>query len=149
VWTLTGLLLCPLGVSFAEIAMRLPWVSESVPVVAALVVLAAGVLQFTAWKDRQLACCRQAAACRRNLAPDYRAAWRHGLTLGLRCVYCCAGLTAVLLVIGVMDLRAMALVTMAISAERLMPASLRAARAIGAALLVMGGAMLIRATLLA
>jgi predicted metal-binding membrane protein len=148
VWTLTGLLLCPLGLSFAEIAMRLPWVSEGVPVVAALVVLAAGVLQFTAWKARQLACCRQGVECR-NPAPNCRTAWRHGLTLGLRCVYCCAGLTAVLLVIGVMDLRAMALVTMAISAERLMPASLRAARVIGMTLLIMGGVMLFKATLLA
>jgi predicted metal-binding membrane protein len=43
---------------------------------------------------------------------------RHGLCLGLHCSYCCAGLTAILLVIGVMDLRAMAVVTAAITVER-------------------------------
>jgi hypothetical protein len=26
--------------------------------------------------------------------------WRHGLRLGLHCSYCCAGLTAILLVVG-------------------------------------------------
>ena len=43
---------------------------------------------------------------------------RHGLCLGLHCSYCCVGLTAILLVIGVMDLRAMAVVTAAITIER-------------------------------
>ncbi|HEV8260010.1 MAG TPA: DUF2182 domain-containing protein, partial [Burkholderiales bacterium] len=59
-------------------------------------------------------------------------AWRHGLRLGLHCVHCCAGLTAILLVIGVMDLRAMAVVTAAITVERLAPAGERVARVTGA-----------------
>jgi predicted metal-binding membrane protein len=41
-------------------------------------------------------------------------------------------LTVILLVVGVMDLRAMALVTAAITAERLAPATHRVERAIGA-----------------
>ena len=45
-----------------------------------------------------------------------------GTVCGLHCTYCCAGLTVILLVIGVMDLRAMAVVTAAITAERLAPA---------------------------
>ena len=63
---------------------------------------------------------------------DAGTAWRHGLRLGLHCSYCCAGLTAILLVIGVMDLRAMAVVTAAITAERLAPEAERIARAMGA-----------------
>ena len=35
----------------------------------------------------------------------------------LHCSYCCAGLTAILLVIGVMDLRAMAVVTATITSN--------------------------------
>jgi predicted metal-binding membrane protein len=65
------------------------------------------------------------------LRVDAGTAWRHGLRLGLHCSYCCAGLTAILLVIGVMDLRAMAVVAVAITLERLAPASDRVARAIG------------------
>ena len=91
----------------------------------------AGAIQFTAWKARHLACCREAGACGRKLPADAGTAWRHGLRLGLHCSYCCAGLTAILLVIGVMDLRAMAVVTAAITVERLAPAGERVARAIG------------------
>ena len=50
---------------------------------------------------------------------------------GLRCSYCCAGFTAILLAIGVMDLRAMAGITAAISLERISPSGVRMARAIG------------------
>jgi predicted metal-binding membrane protein len=45
---------------------------------------------------------------------------------------------AMLLVIGVMDLRAMAVVTAAITAERLAPAGARVARAIGAVVVAAG-----------
>ena len=63
---------------------------------------------------------------------DAGTAWRNGLRFGLHCTYCCAGLMAILLVIGVMDLRAMAVVTAAITVERLAPGGERVARAIGA-----------------
>jgi predicted metal-binding membrane protein len=48
---------------------------------------------------------------------------------------------AILLVIGVMDLRAMAVVTAAITIERLAPAGERVARAIGA--VVVGAGLLL------
>ena len=63
---------------------------------------------------------------------DAGTAWRYGLRLGLHCGYCCAGPTAILLVTGVMDIRAMAVVAAAITAERIAPAGERVARAIGA-----------------
>ena len=46
----------------------------------------------------------------RTLPADSGTAWRHGPRLGLPCAFCCTGLIAILLVIGVMDLRAMAVV---------------------------------------
>src|SRR5512134_3571260 len=66
------------------------------------------------------------------LPADAGTAWRHGLRLGLHCSSCCAGLMVILLVIGVMDLRAMAVVAAAITVERLVPAGERVARATGA-----------------
>jgi len=110
------------------------------PVAAGVVVAIAGMVQFTAWKQRELTCCR--TACPRELAADAGAAWRHGLRLGFHCLQCCAGLTAVLLVIGVMDLRAMMLVTAAITVERLAPAGERVARGVGV-LAIVGGIFLI------
>src|SRR3970282_1773105 len=57
----------------------------------------------------------------RRLPADPGTAWRHALRLGLHCSYCCAGLMAILLVMGVMDLRAMTVVAAAITLERLPP----------------------------
>lgn len=138
VWMSSAVVLIPSGAVFAEWTMQSPAVSRTVPVLGALAMLAAGASQFTAWKSRLLDCCRRSIDCSLDTEPNYRAAWRHGVKIGLRCVWCCAAHTAVLLVIGVMDLRAMALVTMAISAERLLPESIGAARAVGAILLVAG-----------
>ena len=134
-----------LGVALAEVAMRLPAAARAVPIAAGGVVLIAGAIQFTAWKARHLACCREAPGCGRRLPSDAGTAWRHGLRLGLDCSYCCAGLTAILLVIGVMDLRAMAVMTAAITVERLAPAGERVARAVGAVVVWAGLFLIARA----
>src|SRR5258708_2713815 len=123
VWTLFGLAAFPLGAALETAEMQLPALAHAVPFAIGVVVLTAGALQFTAWKARHLTCCREAPGCDRILPADAGTAWRHGLRLGLHCCYCCASLMAILLVIGVMDLRAMAIVMAAITMERLAPAS--------------------------
>jgi predicted metal-binding membrane protein len=145
VWTALGMAAFPLGVALATIEMEQPMVAGAIPIVAGVVVLIAGVLQFTAWKAHHLACCREAPGRGRTLPADAGTAWRHGLRLGLHCVYCSAGLTAILLVIGMMDLRAMAVVTAAITAERLAPAGERVARVIGAVVNAAGLFLIVRA----
>ena len=76
----------------------------------------AAAFQFTSWKAYHRACCREAPRGR-TLPADAATAWRLGLRLGLHCSYGCVGLTAILLVIGIMDSRAMAVIT----AERVAP----------------------------
>jgi len=137
-----------LGVSLAALEMQQPALARAVPSGIGVVVLIAGLLQFTAWKARHLACCREVPAVPargRMLPPNAGTAWRHGLRLGLHCSYCCAGLVAILLVIGVMDLRAMAVVAAAITVERLAPAGERVARAIGAVVVGAGLILIARA----
>ncbi len=141
VWSVLGMALFPLGVALAAIEMRMPALARAVPTGAGVIVLIAGCLQFTAWKAHHLACCRAAAARARALPANANTAWRHGVRLGLHCSCGCAGLTAILLVFGVMDLRAMAIVTAAITVERLAPAGARVARAIGA--VVVGAGLLL------
>ncbi len=111
-----------------------------------MVILIAGALQFTAWKAHHLACCRGAPGRGRTLPENAGTAWRHGLRLGLHCGSCCAGLTAILLVIGIMDLRAMVVVTTAITVERLAPAGPCLARAIGAVVIGAGLFLIAQAT---
>ena len=132
VWTVFGMAAFPSGVALATIAMEQPALARAVPMTVGVVVLVAGALQFTRWKAHHLVCCRNLSGCGRTLPPDARTAWRHGLRLGLHCSYCSAGFLAILLVTGVMDLRAMAVVAMATTVERLAPAGERVARAVGA-----------------
>jgi predicted metal-binding membrane protein len=138
VWTVIGMAAFSLGVALATI-------ERGVPIAAGVVVLIAGSLQFTARKARHLACCREAPGRGLTLAADASTAWRHGLRLGLHCSHCCAGLMLILLVIGVMDLRAMAVVAGAITVERLAPTGERVARAIGAVVVGAGLFLIARA----
>jgi predicted metal-binding membrane protein len=141
VWTVFGMAAFPLGVALVAIEMQLPALARAVPIAIGVLVLTTGFLQFTAWKMRHLACCREAPGRCRTLPADAGTAWRHGLRLGLHCGHCCFGPMAILLSLGVMDLRTMAVVTAAITVERLAPAGERIARAIGA--IVVGAGLLL------
>jgi predicted metal-binding membrane protein len=140
VWAGLGMAVFPLGAAWASIAVQWPALARAVPALGAAVVLIAGALQFTTWKVRHLHRCRQAPE--RTLAADARTALRHGLRLGLYCSSACAGLTAILLVIGVMDLRVMAIVKAAITIERVAPAG---ARAVGVVVIGAGLLLMVRA----
>ncbi len=145
VWTVLGMAAFPLGVALAAIEMQQPALARHVPIAVDVVVLIAGTLQFTGWKARHLACCREVPGRGRTLPADASTAWRHGVRLGLHCGYCCANLMAILLVVGLMDLRAMAVVAAAITIERLAPAGGRVARTTGAVVVVAGLLLIVRA----
>jgi predicted metal-binding membrane protein len=145
VWTVFGMAAFPLGIALATVEMQQPALARAVPIAVGAVVLIAGFLQFTACKARHLAWCREAPRRGRTLPADAGTAWRHGLLLGLHCIRCCVGLMAILLVIGVMDLRAMAVVAAAITVERLAPAGERVARATGAVVVGAGLFLIARA----
>jgi predicted metal-binding membrane protein len=145
VWSVFGMASFPLGVVLATIEMQQSALARAVPMAIGVVVLIAGALQLTAWKVRHLACCREAPGRGRTLPADAGTAWRHGLSLGLHCSACCVGLIAILLVIGVMDLRAMVVVAAAITVERLAPAGERVARATGAVVVAAGLFLIARA----
>ena len=145
VWIACGTGVFVLGATLAVLELRLPALARAVPLAGGTVVLIAGVCQCTAWKARQLACCQQAPGRAHALAASAGVAWRHGLRLGLNCSCCCAGPTAILLVLGVMDLRMMALTTLAISAERLAPVGKRIARVTGGVAVAAGLLLIARA----
>jgi len=145
VWTALGIVTFPVGVVLSAIEMLQPTLARAVPIAVCAVFMIAGALQFTAWKAHHLACCRQTPGAGRTLPVEARDAWRYGLRLGLHCVYTCAGLIAILLVVGIMDLPAMAVVAAAITVERLAPAGERVARGIGAVVVGTGLFLIARA----
>jgi predicted metal-binding membrane protein len=131
IWAVLGAIVFPVGVALAEVAMREPELSRIVPISVGAAVLSAGVFQHTPWKARHLAFCREALDRRLTPPAGVGSALSYGLRLGLHCSQSCAGLTAVALVLGVMDLRVMAAVAVAVTAERLAPAGTRIPQAIG------------------
>jgi predicted metal-binding membrane protein len=140
VWSAFGAAAFPIGVALAAIEMQHPALARAVPIAVGVVMLIAGAFQFTTWKAHHLACWRAGTGPEGPPSPGIGAAWRHGVRIGLDCAYCCANLMAILLFAGLMDLRAMAVVTAAITIERLAPGGVRAARVIGA--VVVGAAIL-------
>jgi len=145
VWALFGAVAFPLGFAIAAAEMQWPALARAVPIGGGVVVLLAGLLQFTTWKAGQLACCKAAPGRSVALQVNLATAWRHGVRLGFHCALCCIGPMAILMVVGVMDLRAMAAVTAAITIERLAPAGERAARAVGAVTVGAGLFLVVRA----
>jgi len=132
VWSAIGLALFALSANVSRTPA--PWM-------VGLVVLCVGAVQCSPWKARQLLRCRRACVSTGSI-PRLIIAWRDGCRLGVNCVVSCAALMAVLLVAGLMDARMMALITVAITAERVTPAGPRVARVTGAFALVVGLATL-------
>ncbi|WP_296226457.1 DUF2182 domain-containing protein [Ralstonia sp. UBA689] len=140
VWVAFGMVAFALGVALTAFEMHLPAAARAIPMATGCVVLIAGAFQFTPWKVRHLARCRAVPRPGRTLPANAGTAWRHGVHLGLHCSASCVGLTMILLAAGVMDLRVMVAITVAITLERLAPAGERVARIIGA---IAGGAGLL------
>lgn len=144
IWAVLGGVAFFVGAGLGLIEARWPVAVQGRPLAVGGVLLLAGVVQLSAWKARQLEHCRGGSACGLPSGSDAIGAWRHGLRLGLRCSLCCGSLMLALLAIGMMNLPAMAGVTVAISAERLAPEPLRVARIAGAMILVAGLLTIVR-----
>ena len=145
VWIGMGVVLFPAGAAVGYAALRLPALARAVPCASGVALLMAGWFQVSALKRRYLACCRAATACSPPGRWRVRAALCHGVRLGWHCSGCCAGFTAMLLAVGVMDLRAMACAAAAICAERFARDGERVARTTGLLIAAAGIVMVARA----
>jgi predicted metal-binding membrane protein len=145
VWTVAGVAAFAWGATLATVVMRLSVLARAAPLAGAIVILGAGVFQCSAWKARHLRRCRERFERHAGWLLSSGVAWRSGLRLGIQCSASCAGLMAILLVVGVMDPVAMAAVTAAISAERFAPARLRVERVQGVNIVAAGLVLAARA----
>jgi len=139
VWGGVGLVALPLAIALAALGAALPAPGRDGAAVISLIVVMAGALQFTGWKLRHLHRCREAPGGDGALLSQSAGTFRYGLRLGRHCLASCAGATAILIVTGGMDLVAMALVTTAITLERLAPGGRQVARVVGAVVIAAGG----------
>jgi predicted metal-binding membrane protein len=99
----------------------------------------AGLYQLTPLKRVCLDHCRSPMGfVMRHWREGYGGALRMGVVHGAFCLGCCWALFAVLVAAGVMSLAWMALLTLIVFTEKVLPVGARAARVTGAALLVLG-----------
>ena len=100
--------------------------------VSAAILVAAGLYQLSPLKQACLAHCRNAAGfLSRHYRPGRSGALRLGVVHGAYCVGCCWLLMALLFVGGVMNLAWIALLTLLVAAEKLLPGGRRVAQVAG------------------
>ena len=110
-----------------------------------VVILCAGALQCSRWKENQLLRCGGPYVTPPVGPARMMSALRTGARLGVACGLSCAAPMAVLLVAGLMDMRLMIVITAAITAERVAPPAARIARVTGAVAIVAGVVLCVRA----
>src|SRR5260370_42226995 len=98
VWTMCGVAVFPLGAALVEIEMQQPALARVVPIAVGVVVVIAGIVQFTGWKAHHLACGREPSGRERTWPPDAAPALRPGLGIRPNSTDACACVTVVLLV---------------------------------------------------
>jgi predicted metal-binding membrane protein len=90
--------------------------------VAGVILVAAGVMQWTPFKHRCLAICRTPIGFfATGWQPGKLGAFRMGLKLGIVCLGCCWALMALLFVFGAMNLFAIAALSSLVATEKLLP----------------------------
>lgn len=141
---------------FSLLAMLAQWGLEAAGMVSAgmmtlidttaggLLLLAAGLFQFTRLKSVCLATCRSPAAfIARHHRRGTLGALRLGALHGAYCVGCCWALMVLLFVGGVMNLYWIVGLTLLVAVEKLVPHGDRVARIVGAGLALWGAAIII------
>jgi predicted metal-binding membrane protein len=148
VWLLIGLVPLLAFVAFRNLPME-PESSLWLQIAGGLTLVAAGVHQFTPWKNHSLRACRSPLGfVNRHQSTGPGGALRAGALYGMYCVGSCWALMAVLLVVGLMNLVWMAAIALVFLAEKNWRHGALLARAAGVGLAALGVAVVFVPSLL-
>lgn len=137
VWTIFSLLATVLQWVLASLALMSPMMEPVSPVFTAVLLLVAGIYQFTSLKHRCLRSCRSPLALLMSRSkPGISGDFRLGLQHGTDCLGCCWALMLLLFAGGVMHLGVIAALTTWVILEKLLPGGQLIARAGGVALII-------------
>lgn len=119
VWAIFGVLAYLLAVGAGRVAEESMWLMDQAARLGGLVLVLAGLYQLSPLKHACLAKCRSPLAfVLQSWRDGYGGAFRMGLEHGLYCLGCCWLLFVILFPLGVMNIAAMALITILIFAEK-------------------------------
>lgn len=143
VWTLAGMAAYVLALAAEALAARAALSSASAARIGGALLIAAGLYQMTPLKEICLAKCRSPIAFILTAWRDGAVgALRMGLVHGGYCLGCCWLLFVILFPLGVMNIAAMAVLTLVVFAEKSAAWSRTATRAASAVLLLYGAAVM-------
>ena len=143
-WLAFGLAAHAADALLHDAAGRIPWLVVNGWAVGAVVLLAAGLFQFSALKYRCLDKCRTpfgfVVGRWRGKAPA-REAWLLGIAHGAFCVGCCWALMLLMFVVGTASLGWMLALSALMAAEKNLPGGQRLSAPLGFALLAWAGVL--------
>jgi predicted metal-binding membrane protein len=142
-WAAFSLMATAVQWSLHSLALLSPMMVSTSPYLGASILLTAAVFQWTPLKKACLAHCRSPLGF---LVTHWRAgalgAFRMGLHHGLYCTGCCWALMALLFVAGVMNLPWVAILSIFVLAEKILPGGQLVTRSASAVLFVLAMAIL-------
>ena len=149
VWSAIGVVPLVAYKAFAQLADDAAQ-SQWLPTLAGVILIAAGAYQFTGWKQICFDKCQSpfAFVASHDFGGGALGALRAGAVHGWYCLGCCWALTAVLLVVGLMNLMWMAAIFALIFAERSWKHGLVLAKTAGVGLMFLGVLIIVRPGLL-
>jgi len=144
-WLACGIPVFAASLLLTSAAMANPFVANVLPRAVAVVLVAAGIYQFSPLKQACLRACRSPLGF---LLGNWRSGYRGALTIGLKhaasCIGCCLGLMIVLVAAGAMSLPWTLLIATLIFAEKLIPRGEWTARISGVVLVALGLVVLLQ-----
>jgi predicted metal-binding membrane protein len=139
VWTAFGALAFVVAVGAEQLGDQLPLVMDNAARIGGAVLILAGLYQVSPLKRVCLTKCRSPMSFILSSWRDGRGgAFRMGLAHGMYCLGCCWFLFVILFPLGVMNVAAMAVITVLIFAEKSLPVGRRVAQAAAGALVIYG-----------
>jgi len=145
VWTLAGIVAYAGAAAAEAAAARMAMPTETAARIGGAVLIAAGLYQVTPLKDLCLSKCRTPIGFIMTSWHDgVTGALRMGLAHGGYCLGCCWLLFVILFPLGIMNIAAMAAITLLVFTEKTLPWGRRTARLVAVALVVYGAVVLVQ-----
>ncbi len=149
VWSASGLVAYAGAVAAEMITSRAGMTSTQTARIGGVLLIVAGLYQLSSWKSVCLTKCRTPMSFIITSWRDGRGgAIRMGLDHGLYCLGCCWLLFVILFPLGIMNVAAMAVITLLVFAEKSFRWGERVARVAAVALVAYGTLVLVRPGLL-
>ena len=144
VWAAAGLAAYGIAVAGDELAGQSAWIMDNAARIGGGVLIAAGLYQLSPLKSICLSKCRTPISFILNSWRDgYAGSFRMGVDHGVYCMGCCWMLFVILFPLGMMNVAAMALITLLIFAEKSTPIGRQMARGAALALVTYGAFVVI------